>query len=152
MHGLFTADPHLVPTARLIRRIGYREAQELAAMGAKVLHPRCLEPVASAGIPLSIHCTEDPDKEGTRIEAAVRDHPAVTAVTCRTGVTLLSLSTLAMWGAPGFLARLFAPFEELGISIDLVATSQSTITLTLDKLPGGFQGTAFGRLVAGSSR
>lgn len=147
VHGLFTADPRLLPTARLIRRLGYREAQELAAMGAKVLHPRCLEPVASASIPLSIHCTADPDKEGTLIEASLKEHPAVTAVTCRMGVTLLSLSTIEMWGAPGFLAHVFAPFEELGISIDLVATSQSTISVTLDKLPDGVQGAPFARLL-----
>lgn len=145
--GLFTADPRLVPTARLIRGVGFREAQELAAMGAKVLHPRCLDPVASAGIPLSVHSTADPAQEGTRIEASAKEHPAVTAVTCRTGVTLLSLSTLAMWSAPGFLVRLFAPFEELGISIDLIATSQSAISLTLDRLPGGIKGAPFARLL-----
>jgi diaminopimelate decarboxylase/aspartate kinase len=135
--GMFTADPRLVPEARLIRQIGYREAQELAAMGARVLHPRCLEPVARAGIPLSIHSIASPDGPGTRIEASEEDHPAVTAVTCRTGVTLLTLSTMEMWRAPGFLARTFAPFEELGISVDLVATSQSAISVTLDGVPGG---------------
>lgn len=147
VHGLFTSDPRLVPTARLIRRVGYREAQELAAMGARVLHPRCLEPVARAGIPLTLHCMEDPDGPGTRIETTDEDHPAVTAVTCRRGVTLLTLSTLAMWGAPGFLARAFAPFEELDISIDLVATSQSAISVTLDRIPGGTGGPAFAGLV-----
>jgi diaminopimelate decarboxylase/aspartate kinase len=145
--GMFTADPHLVPVARLIRRIGYREAQEIAAMGAKVLHPRCLEPVARSGIPVSLRSTLDPDQSGTRIEATGEDHPAVTAVTSRTGVTLLTLSTLAMWRTSGFLARAFAPFEEAGISIDLIATSQSAVSVTLDKVPGGIRGPAFERLV-----
>jgi diaminopimelate decarboxylase/aspartate kinase len=135
--GMFTADPRLVPEARLIRQIGYREAQELAAMGARVLHPRCLEPVAGKGIPLSIHSTLSPEGPGTRIEASDEEHPAVTAVTCRKGVTLVTLSTMEMWRSPGFLARVFAPFEELGISVDLVATSQSAISVTLDGVPEG---------------
>ena len=147
VHGLFTADPRLVPMARLIRRIGYREAQELAAMGAKVLHPRCLGPVARAGIPVTLYSMDDPDQPGTRIESTDEDHAAVTAVTCRTGVTLLTLSTLAMWETSGFLARAFAPFDELDISIDLVATSQSAVSVTMDRIPGGTHGSAFARLI-----
>ncbi len=147
VHGLFTADPRLVPVARLIRRIGYREAQELAAMGAKVLHPRCLAPVARAGIPVTLHNTEDPRGAGTRIEAGDEGHAAVTAVTSRSGVTLVTISTLAMWKESGFLARAFAPFDKLDISIDLVATSQSAVSVTLDKIPGGLQGSAFSRLL-----
>jgi diaminopimelate decarboxylase/aspartate kinase len=147
VHGMFTADPRQIPTARLIRRIGYREAQELAAMGAKVLHPRCLGPVRRAGIPLLIHNAQDPDAEGTRIAAQEEGAPAVTAVVCRRGVMLLSVSTLEMWGASGFLARAFAPFEELGISIDLVATSQSAVSVTLDRIPGGVHGEPFAELV-----
>ncbi len=147
VHGMFTADPRLVPAARLIRRIGYREAQELAALGARVLHPRCLGPLSRAAIPLSIHAMDGPAQPGTRVEATAESHPAVTAVTCRSGVTLLTLSTMAMWRTPGFLARVFAPFEELGISVDLVATSQAAISVTLDKVPGGVDGAAFKRLV-----
>ncbi len=146
--GLFTADPRLVPSARLVRRIGYREAREIAAMGAKVIHPRSIEPVARAGIPLSIHSAEDPDGDGTLIDRGADDQPAVMAVTCRLGVTMLTLSTIRMWGASGFLARAFAPFEALGISIDLVATSQAAVSVTLDRIPGGVHGSAFAALVA----
>jgi diaminopimelate decarboxylase/aspartate kinase len=147
VHGLFTADPRQVPVARLIRRIGYREAQELAAMGAKVLHPRCLRPLRRAGIPLSLHSVADADGGGTRIEADDEEHPAVTAVTSRTGVTMITISTLDMWRTSGFLARVFAPFEELGMSVDLVATSQSAVSMTLDRVPGGIDGSAFARLI-----
>ncbi len=135
--GLFTADPREVPAARLIRRIGYREARELASLGAKVLHPSCLEPVARHGIPVTIRCTPHPDLAGTRIEREREDHPAVTAVTCRRGATLLSVSTVAMWNTPGFLARFFRPFEELGVSVDLIGTSESAVSVTLDAVPGG---------------
>ncbi len=147
--GMFTADPREIPTARLIRRIGFREAQELAAMGAKVLHPRCLPPVAAFGIPLTIRDTHDPASEGTRIDAGNGDEPTVMAVVCRDGATLLTLSTLEMWGTPGFLARSFAPFEEHGMSVDLVATSQSAVSVTLDHVPGGIDGDPFAALLEG---
>jgi len=151
VHGLFSADPRTTPTARLLRRTGYREAQELAAMGAKVLHPRCLGPVARHGIPLSLRNTFDPDAPGTTIAAPAAgddEAPAVMAVTRRAGVTLLTLSTLEMWGSAGFLARAFAPFEELAISVDLVATSQSAVSVTLDRIPGGVEGEPFAALLA----
>jgi len=145
--GLFTADPRMIPSARLIRRIGNREAQELAAMGAKVLHPRCLPPLAEAGIPVCIRSTRDTEIDGTRIEGVQEEHAAVTAVTCRTGTTLVTLSTWAMWETPGFLARAFAPFAELGISVDLVGTSQSAVSMTLDGVPGGVEGRSFKELI-----
>lgn len=145
--GMFTADPSEIPTAHLIRRIGYREAQELAAMGARVLHPRCLDPAAMAGLPVYIRSTREPSVEGTCIEARDEEHPAVTAVTCRRGMTLVTLSTMAMWETPGFLARVFASFQDLGVSVDLVGTSQSAVTLTLDKVPGGVDGGPMTRLV-----
>lgn len=147
VHGMFTSDPREVPTARLVRRLHYREAQELAAMGAKVLHPRCLPPVAGAGIPLVIRNTAAPDAPGTTITAGGDDAPAVTAVVRREGVTLLTLSTLEMWGRPGFLADAFAPFATHGVSVDLVATSQSAVSVTLDGIPGGTGGAAFRRLL-----
>lgn len=145
--GMFTADPRAIPSARLLRRLDYRTAQELAAMGAKVLHPRCLPPVAQYEIPLEVRSTMDPDAEGTLIAPLRDDRPSVTAVTCRRDVTLVSLSTLSMWETPGFLARAFACFEAEGISIDLVATSETSVSVTVDKLPGGIDGRAFGALV-----
>lgn len=145
--GLFTANPREVPAARLIRRIGYREARELATLGAKVLHPPCLVPAERAGIPVHVRSTLHPEIAGTIIEPASDDHPAVTAATSRSGVTLLTLSTVAMWDVSGFLARVFAPFAETGISVDLVATSQAAVSITIDRLPGGLTGTPFRRLL-----
>jgi len=147
VHGLFSTDPRQIPSARLIRHISYREAQELAAMGAKVLHPRCLEPAAWAGVPVRIRNTLAPEAEGTLISSGAGDDPAVMAVVRRKGVTLLSISTLAMWGASGYLARVFAPFERLRISVDLVATSQSNVTVTLDHIPEGKDGEPFAQLI-----
>ncbi len=147
VHGCFTTDPRQLPSARLIRRLGYREAQELAAMGAKVLHPRSVAPAAHAGIPVHIRNTLDPDGPGTVIERVDSREPALLAVVRRNGVTLVTIATLAMWGAPGFLARVFRPFEELGMSVDLVATSQAAVSVTLDGVPGGTDGEAFQTLL-----
>lgn len=147
VHGCFTTDPRQLPEARLIRRLGYREAQELAAMGAKVLHPRSMGPAAHAGIPIHIRNTGSPEGPGTIIEHVDTSDPALLAVVRRNGVTLLSICTLEMWGAPGFLARVFAPFDDLGISVDLVATSQAAVSVTLDGVPGGVNGAAFQALL-----
>jgi diaminopimelate decarboxylase/aspartate kinase len=147
VHGLFTADPSLVPVARLIRRIGHREAQELAAMGGKVLHPRCLGPVSRANIPVQVRSIDAPAEPGTLIEESGEEHPVVTAVTHRKGVTLLSVATLAMFETPGYLARVFGIFEEHGFSVDLVATSQTAVSVTLDRAPGDVEGRAFAALV-----
>ncbi len=146
--GLFTADPREVPAARLIRSIGYREARELAWLGAKVLHPACLEPAERHGTPVIIRCTPRPELDGTRIEGEHEAQPAVTAVTCRRGSTLLSVATVAMWDTPGFLARFFAPFQDLGISVDLIGTSEAAVSVTLDAIPDGIEGRVFRRLLA----
>jgi len=146
VHGLFTADPSLVPAARLIRRMGHREAQELAAMGGKVLHPRCLGPVSRANIPVQVRSIDAPLEPGTLIEASGEEHPVVTAVTHRKGVTLLSVATLAMFETPGYLAGVFEVFAEHGFSVDLVATSQTAVSVTLDRTPGD-EGRAFAALV-----
>ena len=145
--GLFTADPRLVPTARLIRKIGYREAEELAAMGAKVLHPRCLGPAAKFGIPVVVRSTLRPEVDGTHIARDRENPPAVTAVTCRRRVVLLNVSTLRMWRRSGFLSDVFTPFRELDLSVDLVGTSQTAVSVTLDDVPGGLDGETFAALV-----
>ena len=145
VHGLFSCDPRQVPTARLISEISYREAQELASMGAKVLHPRCLGPAGYAGIPVEVHNTLDPQsKQCTKIQNLPQsDEPQVMAVARRTGQVLLTLENFDMWGAHGFLAKCFAPFERNAISVDLIATSQYAVSMTLDHIPGGVEGQQF---------
>lgn len=115
-------------------------------MGAKVLHPKCLRPAEVAKIPVAIRMTSDPHTPGTTITDDVDTTPAVMAVVHRTNVTLLTLSTLQMWQESGFLSKAFAPFRDLGMSIDLVATSQSTVSITLDHIPGGVEGAPFKEL------
>ncbi len=132
--GMYTADPRLVPHARLLRRLDYAEAQELAATGAKVLHPRSIAPARDAGIPLWIKSTPDPEVTGTVIVATEASSARVRAVASRNGILLLSMETVGMWQEVGFLARAFAVLERHGLSIDLVATSESNVTVSLDAL------------------
>jgi bifunctional diaminopimelate decarboxylase / aspartate kinase len=131
--GLFTADPRHIPSARLLKLISYREAQELAAMGARALHPRALIPAASHGIELHLKQTDRPDITGTRIGPEAREHGAqVKAIVQRKNITLVSLEDIGMWQQVGFLADAFAVFRDMGLSVDQVSTSESNVTLTLD--------------------
>eukprot|EP00512_Aurantiochytrium_limacinum_P009515 CAMPEP_0171541756 /NCGR_PEP_ID=MMETSP0960-20121227/1955_1 /TAXON_ID=87120 /ORGANISM="Aurantiochytrium limacinum, Strain ATCCMYA-1381" /LENGTH=836 /DNA_ID=CAMNT_0012089155 /DNA_START=18 /DNA_END=2529 /DNA_ORIENTATION=+ len=155
--GMFSSDPRQVPNASLIEELTYREAQELAAMGAKVLHPRCLGPAFWGKIPVEIHNTMKPDSaHHTRIMLpSLIPHStesAVMAITKRTGQVLLTISTVDMWGEAGFLSRVFAPFQHLGISVDLIATSQYAVSMTLEDIPGGTNGQAFSSLIRSLER
>ena len=131
--GMFTADPRRVPGARLLRRLDYDEAQEIATTGAKVLHPRCLAPVRDAGIPLHIRCTQEPSLPGTVIGPGIGGRaPQVKAISDRAGIALVSMETVGMWQQVGFLADVFAVFKDLGLSVDSVSTSETNVTVTLD--------------------
>jgi len=131
--GLFSADPHKIPGARLLREISYREALELAAMGAKALHPRALLPLRKHRIPLWLRQTSQPELEGTRITPQAHEHGAqVKAIVARKNITLIALEGIDMWQQVGFLADLFAVFSTHGLSVDLVSTSESNVTVTLD--------------------
>lgn len=130
--GMFTANPNITPNARLIQRLSYVEAQEIAAMGAKVLHPRTMNPVRKANIPLRVKSTLQPDQPGTLIEQYPSELQGVCAITTRDPVTLVTMETFDMWGQAGFLGKCFAIFGQLGISIDLVSTSEAMVTVSLD--------------------
>ena len=294
---MFTADPRHVPRARLIRSLTYREAQELAAMGAKVLHPRCLLPAAHAGLPVEVRNTMDasPHAEMTVVSATGLDYlshaqrhrggsssepttlestgggggaidakallammeatgggaggdtprfgpsspptnrspsplassssrivysssssagagggggsgdgvaaaaaagpsggggggrespsfaiaagssgelsprsasiaappsvegllsqaPKILAVARRKGVTLVNMAAFDMWGHSGFLSRVFAPFAAHGVSVDLIATSQYAVSVTLDHIPEGVYGDTMRKVVVALSR
>ncbi len=131
--GLFSADPHRIPTARLLKVVSYREAQELAAMGAKAIHPHALAPLRAHNIPLWLGQTCRPDIEGTQISSKARDHGAqVKAIVQRRHIALISLEDIGMWQQVGFLAEVFQEFKDMGLSVDQVSTSESNVTLTLD--------------------
>ena len=131
--GIFSADPRVVPEARLLNRLSYSEAQELASMGARVLHPPSVQPARRHGIPINIKDTNRPDEPGTRIgKRTERDEARVKGVVSRADITLISMENPAMWRQAGFLADAFAVFKRHGFSVDLISTSESTVTVSLD--------------------
>jgi bifunctional diaminopimelate decarboxylase / aspartate kinase len=131
--GMFSTDPRLTASARLLKDLSYDEAQEIALMGAKVIHPRALPPARRAKIPTLVKCTHQPEADGTRISAQPADTNArVKAVTVKTGLVLVSMTSTSMWGEAGFLASAFAAFANNGLSIDLVSTSEASVTVSLD--------------------
>ncbi len=133
--GLFTANPSLLASARLLRALDYDEAQEIASMGAKVLHPRSIPPLRRHGIPLQVLCTDRPEAPGTVISAAGSaggGDSQVKAISSRNGITLIAMETLGMWQEVGFLAQAFAAFARHGLSVDSVSTSETNVTVSLD--------------------
>jgi diaminopimelate decarboxylase/aspartate kinase len=131
--GFFSADPKAVPSARLIKSLHYREAQEIASAGGGILHPRSISPVRASGIPLYLKCTTHPEWEGSVISNAPGDdQPQLKAISQRSGITLVSMESMEMWHQVGFLADAFNAFREHGISVDLISTSESNVTVSID--------------------
>jgi bifunctional diaminopimelate decarboxylase / aspartate kinase len=145
--GLFSANPRAVPTARLLRELHYDEAQEIASNGAKVLHPRCILPVRQYKIPLHVYATQAPGLEGTVITANVADSAAqVKAIAIKKGITLVSMESPGMWHQVGFLADAFQVFKRHGLSVDLVSTSETNVTVSLDPTANTLDGAALAGL------
>jgi diaminopimelate decarboxylase/aspartate kinase len=131
--GIFSADPRIVPEARLLRRLSYSEAQELASMGAKVLHPPSVQPVRRQRIPVFIKDTNRPDEPGTQIVTrSPQEEAQVKGVVSRDNITVITMDNPSMWHQAGFLADAFAVFKRHGYSVDLVSTSEATVTVSLD--------------------
>jgi diaminopimelate decarboxylase/aspartate kinase len=131
--GMFSANPREVPKARLLAKLDYEEAQEIATTGAKVLHPRCINPCREARVPLLIKDTNRPELEGTEIGRAAGSKVAsVKAISARRGITLISMETVGMWQQVGFLADVFAEFKRHGLSIDLIGSAETNVTVSLD--------------------
>jgi diaminopimelate decarboxylase/aspartate kinase len=151
--GMFSANPRSVPTARLLRALEYDEAQEIASSGAKVLHPRCIMPVKQYGIPLYVYATQTPKLEGTVITTHGGNIAAqVKAVTIKKNITLVSMETVGMWHSVGFLADAFAVFKNHGLSIDLVSTSETSVTVSLDPAANALDKATLEALVLDLSR
>ncbi|HEX5871858.1 MAG TPA: aspartate kinase, partial [Longimicrobium sp.] len=132
--GFMTADPRVVPTARSIPRLSYDEAAELAYFGAKVLHPRTLHPAVERGIPVRVCNSMAPDSASTLIGAAGGSGAAgVRAVAHKTSITIVRITSARMLGASGFLRAIFEAFDRHQIVVDAVATSEVSVSLTVDQ-------------------
>ncbi len=130
--GLFTADPRIVQTAKPLSEVSFKEASELAAFGAKVLHSRTMRPAIKANIPVKILNTLNPKSPGTKIKVDTSFSSRIAAITSKKKIVLINLYSTEMLLSKGFLARIFAVFEKNNISIDLVSVSEVSVSVTLD--------------------
>jgi aspartate kinase len=133
VNGFLTADPRVVPEARTIGHLSYAEAAELAYFGAKVLHPRTIQPAVELGLPVRICNSRQPDAEGTIIDGRREGSPfGIKAIAHKRGITVVQISSARMLGAYGFLRALFEVFDRHRTPVDIVTTSEVSVSLTLD--------------------
>jgi aspartate kinase len=131
--GLMTADPRVAPGARRIRVISFEEASELSYFGAKVLHPSTVLPAVERGIPVHIYNTLNPTCEGTLIVAEPRPSGnIIKSIAFKRGVTIVNVSSTRMLLAFGFLRTIFEVFDRHQTSVDVVTTSEVSVSMTLD--------------------
>lgn len=131
--GVLTCDPNIHPRAKPVPYLTFDEAAELAYCGAQVLHPQSMRPAREGDIPVKVKNSYNPNAPGTLI---TRDRDmsksVLTSIVLKRNVTMLDIVSTRMLGQFGFLAKVFSIFEDLGISVDVVATSEVSISLTLD--------------------
>lgn len=131
--GVLTADPRVVPEAQTVERLSYGEAAELAYFGAKVLHPKTIQPAIEGNIPVRICNSRAPAEAGTLVCAQTETSPlTLKAIAHKSGVTTVQITSARMLGAYGFLRALFAVFERHRTVVDVVTTSEVSVSLSLD--------------------
>jgi aspartate kinase len=134
--GLMTADPRIVSSARTLREASYEEAAELATFGARILHPATALPLVRAGIPIVILNSNHPERPGTTIEpeAAVErvgDSP-IRSISWKQGITVVNIRAPRMLGTYGFLRALFEVFERHETVVDVLASGEVSVSLTIE--------------------
>jgi len=135
--GVLTADPRLVPNARTIPILSYQEAAELAYFGAKVLHPKTIQPAIDKSIPVRVCNSRAPKQGGTLIVAESNAAPqTVKAIAHKNGITTVQVTSARMLGAYGFLRKLFEVFDDHRIAVDVVTTSEVSVSLSIDDAGG----------------
>jgi aspartate kinase len=130
--GILTADPRIVKDARPVETVTYDEASEMAYFGAQVLHPRAMQPCMKTGTPVLVKNSYNPEAPGTRIIPSLEKKAPVRTITSRRNVTLVDIVSTRMLGQYGFLAEVFSAFARRSLSVDMVATSEVSVSLTLD--------------------
>jgi aspartate kinase len=133
--GMLSADPRIVPEARPVPLLSFAEASELAYFGARVLHPKTLLPAMDRGIPVRVLNTASPADPGSLISAApvpVADNWRVKSIASKKGITAVTIASSRMLLAHGFLARVFEVFGRHHVVVDLVTTSEVSISVTVD--------------------
>jgi aspartate kinase len=133
--GVLTCDPRICPEARTIKTLSYEQAAELAYFGAKVLHPKTIQPAVDFSIPVRVCNSHQPMEKGTMILPKADTTPRVVkSIAHKTGITILRVTSARMLGAYGFMSAIFQIFERHRTVIDVVTTSEVSVSLTLDNL------------------
>lgn len=131
--GVLTADPRVVKAARTIRLLSYSEAAELAYFGAKVLHPKTIQPAVERSIPVRICNSRAPEEEGTLVRSETEAAPrTVKAIAHKTSITTVQITSGRMLGAYGFLRAIFEIFDRHRTAVDVVTTSEVSVSISLD--------------------
>lgn len=131
--GVLTTDPRIVPEAKTLPVLSYEEAAELSYFGAKVLHPKTILPAVEQKIPVRVCNSREPAAEGTMVLAETETSPnLIKSIAYKKGITILRISSARMLGAYGFMSMLFQTFERYRMVIDVVATSEVSVSLTID--------------------
>lgn len=130
--GVMTTDPKIVPEAKPIPTISYREAMEMSYFGAKVLHPRAIEPAIKKGIPVRVKCTFDPSSPGTQIvHDDIPKEGVIKSITLNKNVALLNIAGAGMIGTPGIAARAFTALATAGANIVMISQSSSEANISM---------------------
>ena len=131
--GMLTADPTIFPGGHRVKIISFAEAAELAYFGAKVLHPATVIPAIERNIPVLILNSRRPSVPGTRIVAeTVKGGNAVKSIACKRRITLVNIHSTRMFMAHGFLRRIFEIFDRYETPVDMISTSEVSVSLTID--------------------
>lgn len=132
--GMLTCDPRVVDGGKRLRAVSFAEAAEMAYFGAKVLHPATVLPAIEKNIPVRILNSRRPDVEGTKIVGEiVRSSNPVKSIACKRGITTVNVRSLRMLMAHGFLRRIFEVFDRYKTPVDMVSTSEVSVSLTIDQ-------------------
>jgi len=131
--GMLTADPRIIADARVVPDLSFDEASELAYFGAKVLHPSTILPAVAADIPVRILNSRAPERAGSCITRKAASSPhGLTAIACKRGVTRIDIASTRMLMAHGFLLRVFEVFARHRTAVDVVTTSEVSVSVTID--------------------
>lgn len=129
--GMHNNDPRIVEKTEAIRQLNFEEAAELAYFGAKILHPTCVQPAKYAGIPVRLKNTMEPDAEGTIIDNVIL-RGKIKAVAAKDNITAIKIKSSRMLLATGFLRKVFEIFESYQTPIDMIATSEVGVSMSID--------------------
>lgn len=128
--GIFNFDPRNEPRAKVLPKLSFKEAAELAFFGAKVLHPKTIKPAIAKNIPVKILNTFNPSAPGTLITN--EEEESIKSVTFKKGISIVNICSAGMLSAPGFMSKIFQIFSRAHIDVDVVATSEVSVSVTVD--------------------